>query len=108
MVDLFFKCADFTRLLGQLVLLFQEPCPFRVSFGADESTWQAGDGTLLEFGEGAGVKLSSNCRSGVCGACKVKLRSGAVAHLLDAPFPLAPDDVLTCCAVPLGDVRLEA
>jgi ferredoxin-NADP reductase/uncharacterized protein YcbX len=85
-----------------------EPGPFRVSFGAGESTWQAGDGTLLEFGEGAGVKLSSNCRSGVCGACKVKLRSGAVAHLLDAPFPLAPDDVLTCCAVPLGDVRLEA
>jgi ferredoxin len=85
-----------------------EPGPFRVSFGAGESTWQAGDGTLLEFGEGAGVKLASNCRSGVCGACKVKLRSGAVAHLLDAPFPLAPDDVLTCCAVPLGDVRLEA
>lgn len=69
--------------------------------------WTTACGSVLEAAEAAGARLSANCRSGVCGACRVKLVSGTVARLVDAPFPLAPDDVLTCCAVPLSDIVLD-
>ncbi len=86
--------------------LAPEPGPWQVTFAASGQhiTWHAASGSLLEAAEAAGQRLSANCRSGVCGACRVKLKSGAVTHLLDAPFPLAPDDVLTCCAVPVSDL----
>lgn len=82
--------------------------PWQVDFAQSERRieWGAPSGSLLEAAEAAGQSLSANCRSGVCGACRVKLLAGRVEHLLDAPFPLAPDDVLTCCAVPLSDVVL--
>lgn len=81
--------------------------PFEVDFGEGSASWTPEAGTLLELGEAEGRALPSNCRSGVCGACRMRLASGRVEYLLDIPFPLAPDEVLTCCAVPASDIRLS-
>ncbi|MBR0684331.1 MOSC domain-containing protein [Bradyrhizobium manausense] len=84
------------------------PGPFTVKFEGDEAeaTWSTGKGTLLELAEDAGLALPANCRTGVCGACRQTIRQGTVFHLTEPPFPLAPHDVLTCCAVPTSDLAI--
>lgn len=82
------------------------PGPFRVQFQGDETeaTWSTDKATILELAEDAGLALPANCRAGVCGACRQTVRQGTVFHLTEPPFPLAPHDVLTCCAVPTSDL----
>lgn len=86
------------------------PGPFTVRLDASDVTmqWEHADGSLLDAAEAAGALLAANCRSGVCGACRQQLACGTVFHLADAPFPLGPHEVLTCCAVPTSDVTLMA
>ena len=50
------------------------------------------DAPILEMAEIAGVEIPSNCTSGTCGTCLVKLRGGEV----DLPEELPPglDDEL--------------
>ncbi|MBR0898919.1 MOSC domain-containing protein [Bradyrhizobium tropiciagri] len=82
------------------------PGPLTVRFeGAEaEASWSIEKGTLLELAEDAGLALPANCRAGVCGACRQTVRQGTVFHLTEPPFPLAPQEVLTCCAVPTSDL----
>jgi ferredoxin len=70
--------------------------------------WDHTKGSLLDAAEAAGALLAANCRAGVCGACRQQVASGTVFHLAEAPFPLGPHEVLTCCAVPTSDVTLLA
>ncbi|MBE9179998.1 FHA domain-containing protein [Oculatella sp. LEGE 06141] len=74
----------------------------------------ASDGTetLLELAEQAGIKIRSNCRQGVCGACKKRKLEGSVRYDSE-PDGLNSSDrdagyVLTCVAAPLDRVVLEA
>lgn len=74
----------------------------------------AGDGSesILELAEQEGVKIRSNCRQGVCGACKKRKLEGAVKYDAE-PEALDPEDqaagyVLTCVASPVGRVVIEA
>jgi len=65
-----------------------------------EQAWSKGDGNLLEFAEAHGFTPEFGCRSGQCGACKVKLTSGRVAYETEHPAKIADDEVLLCCSVP--------
>ncbi|MFD8825381.1 molybdopterin-dependent oxidoreductase [Streptomyces sp. NPDC059605] len=72
-----------------------------------ELTWTRADGTLLELGEKAGLKLPNGCRLGQCESCAVTVLGGRVAHLVAPAEDLPDDQVLTCQAVPVTDVVLD-
>ncbi len=65
--------------------------------------------TLLEQLEDAGKMVSNSCRAGLCGACKVNLKSGQVEQP-DVPALSAEEratgKILACCAIPETDVTI--
>lgn len=65
-----------------------------------EQRWNKGHATILETAEQQGLSPAYGCRSGSCGSCAVKLRSGSVAYRSEPSATIAADDVLICCAVP--------
>ncbi|WP_274917874.1 molybdopterin-dependent oxidoreductase [Streptomyces sp. WZ-12] len=73
-----------------------------------ELTWSSGDGTLLELGEKAGLPLPNGCRLGQCESCALPLLHGQVAHLVAPADDLPEEQILTCQAVPLTDIELDA
>lgn len=67
--------------------------------------------TILEAAEDIGVEIEYSCRSGVCGACKVKLLSGTVS--MEVQDGLTGEDqaqnmVLACQAKASTDVTVDA
>lgn len=68
--------------------------------------------SILHSAEAAGIDLPSSCRNGTCRACLCRMRSGRVRYLVDWPGLSLDEkkdgDILTCVAVPLSDVVLEA
>ncbi|WP_175915567.1 pyridoxamine 5'-phosphate oxidase family protein [Burkholderia sp. BCC1638] len=65
-----------------------------------EAAWTPADGTLLEFAEGQGVAVPSECRSGSCGTCATRMLSGAVDYVQSRDAPVEPGCVLLCVAQP--------
>lgn len=65
-----------------------------------EQAWTESDGNLLSFAETHGIEPNFSCRSGQCGACKVKLSRGTVVHSENIGIPLKDDEVLLCSAYP--------
>ena len=81
-----------------------------VSFSRSGVTtaWAPGSGSLLDVAEANGVPVTPGCRVGACHGCRAGVLAGAVRHdpePLEAP---APGSALLCCAVPEGDVVLDA
>ncbi|MDP9111808.1 MAG: 2Fe-2S iron-sulfur cluster-binding protein [Candidatus Eremiobacteraeota bacterium] len=68
--------------------------------------WAPEAGTLLTAADAAGIRLPSGCRTGQCESCNVKVLSGTFTHV--APFDGPPDHCLTCRAVPLSDLVVDA
>jgi ferredoxin-NADP reductase len=68
--------------------------------------WAPEAGTLLTAADAAGIQLPSGCRTGQCESCNVKVLSGTFTHV--APFDGPPDHCLTCRAVPLSDLVVDA
>ena len=69
------------------------------------------DQTLLQAAIAAGVPLPYGCRSGLCGACRVRVVTGEVVHDRHAAAALSAAEragglVLSCRARPVGDVTL--
>lgn len=69
------------------------------------------DATVLETAESAGLELSYECRSGICGQCKVRLISGRVA--MATQDALTADDrrrglILACQARPQTSISIDA
>jgi ferredoxin len=67
--------------------------------------------TVLEAAEEVGVEIPFECRSGICGQCKTRLVSGAVA--MDVQDALTPADrakrlILACQARPVGEIVVDA
>ena len=67
--------------------------------------------TVLEAAEEAGVDISFECRSGICGQCKTKLVSGRVS--MEVQDALTPADkakglILACQARPAGSLVVDA
>lgn len=65
-----------------------------------EQAWSTADGNLLEFAEAHGLTPAYGCRSGQCGACKVRLIAGKVVYPTKINTPANADEVILCCAVP--------
>lgn len=74
------------------------PVVFRRS--ARDAAWTPADGTLLEFAEGRGVAVPSECRSGSCGTCATRVLSGAVDYVQSHDAPVEPGCALLCVAQP--------
>ncbi|RQR56642.1 pyridoxamine 5'-phosphate oxidase [Burkholderia sp. Bp9140] len=63
--------------------------------------WTPADGTLLEFAEGHGVAVPSECRSGSCGTCATRVLSGAVDYVQAHDAAVEPGCALLCVARPV-------
>ncbi|WP_419237400.1 class I ribonucleotide reductase maintenance protein YfaE [Photobacterium leiognathi subsp. mandapamensis] len=61
---------------------------------------------LLKQLEQAGVQPEYQCRNGMCGACRCKLKQGAVDQQ-DALAFIATNEILTCRSVPKSNVEIE-
>lgn len=63
-------------------------------------SWDASQGTLLEFAEAQGIDPPYSCRQGVCGTCSCKLTEGEVTYVEEPSYPVENGSVLICIAQP--------
>ena len=71
------------------------------------------DETVLAAAIRAGIGLPYGCKNGACGSCKGKVLEGAVEHKPHQQRALSDTEKtqgmsLFCCAVPAGDLVIEA
>jgi ferredoxin-NADP reductase len=75
------------------------------------TTEAAGDQTLLDTGEAAGVLMPSGCRMGVCFGCVVPLRRGAVRDLRTGDVTTAAEGdgvaIQTCISAAIGACDID-
>ena len=71
-----------------------------------EAPW--GGGSLLDLAEASGVQAPSGCRVGSCHGCRTPVLAGSVRHDPEPLDPPPPGSALLCCALPEGDVVLDA
>jgi hypothetical protein len=69
--------------------------------------WQPGMGSLLDFAEGHGIAVSSGCRSGACGTCQTRIRTGEVVYTQAPDFDPEPGSCLLCVCTPKTALTLE-
>ncbi|NDL65265.1 class I ribonucleotide reductase maintenance protein YfaE [Acerihabitans arboris] len=63
--------------------------------------------SLLDALEAHQVAVEFQCRSGYCGACRLRLLRGQVKYQ-QAPLALIqPGEILPCCCLPVADIELE-
>ncbi len=76
--------------------------PVHVVFAksAKETSWQPGDGNLLDLAEARGLTPEFGCRNGSCGSCRTPVLEGKVTYPSLPSFPVAEGEALICCAVP--------
>jgi ferredoxin-NADP reductase len=70
-------------------------------------TWTPESGSILELAERHGVRIPTGCRVGQCESCAVTLLEGQVAHGVSNEN-IDEDACLTCQAVPLSDIAIDA
>lgn len=63
--------------------------------------------TLLEGLERTGHDVEYQCRSGYCGACRVKMLTGRVAYPNPPLAFVLPGEILPCCCRPQEPLRLD-
>ncbi|TCT10721.1 ferredoxin-NADP reductase [Tepidamorphus gemmatus] len=63
-----------------------------------------GEPTLLHCLEREGIPISSDCRAGHCGACRMQLVGGRVDTVLPPQMAVPESQVLTCCVRPASDI----
>lgn len=78
---------------------------------AQRSFEAAGDETVLDAAQRAGVRLPSECAFGGCGTCRVKLVAGHVQYA-EPPLALSPEEAadgyaLMCQAHALADLEIS-
>ncbi|QJQ96338.1 MULTISPECIES: molybdopterin-dependent oxidoreductase [Halomonadaceae] len=83
------------------------PRTVRLQRSKREYLWQPAQGTLLESAAAHGIELPSGCRVGQCESCALSLIEGQVHSFVETPF-LDPHQCLTCQAIPLSDIVLDA
>lgn len=62
--------------------------------------------SLLVQLEQAGLQPEYQCRNGMCGACRCKLKSGAVDQQDSMAF-IRPNEILSCCSTPKSHLEIE-
>ena len=70
--------------------------------------WQPDAGSLLEFAESNGIRVSSGCRAGSCGSCQTTIQAGEVAYRQPPDYDPEPGSCLLCVCSPKTSVTLEA
>jgi ferredoxin-NADP reductase len=84
---------------------------FRVTFTKSGLTIDCDSTTtILTAARGAGMRLPSSCRQGVCGTCKSRLVSGAVDMKAAGGIRQREVDqgmILLCCSRPTNDLVVE-
>lgn len=73
-----------------------------------ETTWSSHQGTLLQLAQFAGLNPEFGCRSGICGICRTRIKSGTVDYVEDPSAPHGDDEVLICCATPRSMTNKES
>ncbi|HTU03256.1 MAG TPA: ferric reductase-like transmembrane domain-containing protein [Candidatus Sulfotelmatobacter sp.] len=85
---------------------------FTVTFSRSNKTAPIDDRRpILALADELGIQVDSECRSGICGRCKTRLVSGAVAMETQDALDTADrrsNIILLCQARALGDVTVEA
>lgn len=78
--------------------------------GHGEHVFQ-GEPSLLHALEAWGVPIQADCRAGECGACRVRLKSGAVRQCQQPAAAISGQldtgNYLACCCVPSAEVEIE-
>lgn len=65
------------------------------------------DGTILTRIEEMGIKVHSECRRGVCGACVSDLVSGEVEYVRKPLAFYREGQVVLCCAKTRTDIKVK-
>ena len=68
--------------------------------------WNGEYESLLDFAEDQNVSIDSSCRSGSCGSCLVRCKSGAVTYVEEPTCEPESDQVVMCVAKPKTDLQL--
>jgi ferredoxin-NADP reductase len=72
------------------------------------TAWDPKHASLLELAEANSVPAASGCRMGACHGCKATVLEGDVRHDPEPAQSPGAGSALLCCAVPQGDLVLEA
>ena len=72
------------------------------------TSWDPTLENLLALAEANAVPVASGCRIGACHGCRATLLSGSVRYDQQPLVPAPPGSALRCCAVPVGNVVLDA
>ena len=76
--------------------------------GSGESiSWDGQYENLLELAEAMNIPVSSGCRAGNCGACRMRVVKGSTYALKKPGFKLGEGECLACISQPNGSVKLE-
>lgn len=62
--------------------------------------------TLFHALEDSEYPLTGDCRTGTCGSCKIRIKSGQVKYLIKPEVELLQGEILPCCCVPTEDLEL--
>ena len=86
--------------------------PFRkvsVEFDGTKYDYE-GKENLLDYLENQGAQIPFACRSGVCGACKVKVKNGKCTSLTDSGLSEEDkkDYILTCVSWPDSELQISS
>lgn len=63
--------------------------------------------SLLAALESHQVAVEYQCRSGYCGACRMRLLAGEVTWLTEPLAFIQPGEILPCCCRARGDIEIE-
>tara|TARA_B100000795_G_scaffold58537_1_gene38944 strand:+ start:5527 stop:6741 length:1215 start_codon:yes stop_codon:yes gene_type:complete len=86
--------------------LFSED-KFSIDIKGSKSIFFQSHRTLLDAMEEQGVEIQSECRTGECGQCKIKIQKGTTKRLIKTDVPLNKGEVLSCCSIPESDLQIE-
>lgn len=62
---------------------------------------------ILDSLEQHDIRIEYQCRSGYCGACRVKLLEGRVEYQEPPLAFLKENEIVTCCSRAITDIKLE-
>ncbi|MGI9378022.1 MAG: 2Fe-2S iron-sulfur cluster-binding protein [Methyloligellaceae bacterium] len=69
--------------------------------------WSSHVNNILELAEVNGLSPNHGCRSGQCGACQIKLKSGTVDYTQNPSVAVAKGSCLPCVSRPKTDIILD-
>lgn len=84
--------------------------PFRATIGSTGEVIEVPSGvSLLERLLDSGVQVANLCRQGVCGECRIPVRSGAIEHrdLVLTAEEKSANDTMLCCVSRGRDIEVD-